>query len=139
MSVPFTKFTVCAPHGRFGYDLSACNPDQPVFFDPVHRDLKHVYGTLEPGAREAAYPACSYNLEPTERDKNPIRLVVWRLTDEGRFSGDMTVLYGYFGMPNAEDLGFYASEQQSMEQFTPGTAGVRCAIEERAGVKITLR
>jgi hypothetical protein len=138
MSVPFTNFVVYAPHGRFGFDLSSCNPEQPVFFDQVHRDLKHVSGTLEHGS-EAAYPACSYNLEPTEPDKNPIRLVVWRLASDGQFTGDTAVLYGYFDEPSAEGLEFYVNQEQSMEQFAPGTAGVGCTIEGRSEPRITLR
>ncbi|HAJ80586.1 MAG TPA: hypothetical protein DCO75_12545 [Fibrobacteres bacterium] len=134
MSVPFSSFTISAPDGSFSYNLTSCDPDQPVSFDPVDPDCHKLSGYVGAGFG-GRFPASvslmviSYNKEPTKRDQNPIKLEIFRITpDQGEFTGDSAVLYGYFLEPYAQGLGFYLNQEQSQKGFKYGSSGIDCSI-----------
>lgn len=72
----------------------------------------------------------SHNQSPTVPDQNPIKMVISRITsDQGEFTGDTAVLYGYFTQPYAQGLGFYLNQAQSQRSFSYGVSGIQCTIE----------
>jgi hypothetical protein len=134
MSVPFSNFTMSAPDGSFSYTVTSCNPDQPVSFDPVDPECHEVSGYIGAsfGGRfpvSADIMAISYNEEPTKFDRNPIKIEIARVTpDQGEFTGDTAVLYGYFLQPYAQGLGFYLNQEQSQKAFKYGCSGIDSSI-----------
>jgi hypothetical protein len=139
MSVPFSSFEILSPEGfSFSYTIQSCNPSQPVSFSPTDPNCHELSGYL--GGRypcSLAGMVVSYNTAPTVPDENPIRIKIFRITsDQGEFTGDSAVLYGYFCQPYAQELGFYLNQQQSQRQFSYGVSGINCTIN---GTAITLK
>lgn len=105
MSVSVASFQLQDASGAYSFVISSCNPQQPVSFQvgnqPYDAQRLSEGGSL--GGRFAtlatinAFPVVPV---PTTYDRNPIKLVASAVTsDQGEFTGNNAVFYGYFTQP----------------------------------------
>ena len=136
MSVPLASFLLSANSGAYAYTISSCNPSQPVSFqignepyDPKRLTQSgYVGGRFGSSVTIITFPQVPV---PTTWNENPIKLVLSAITsDQGEFTGNTAVFYGYYTQPNAGGLGFYLNQAQSQRNFQYGTSGVVVAINE---------
>ena len=134
MSVSVASFQLQAASGAYSFVISSCNPQQPVSFQIGDQpyDSKRLSEGGNLGGRFAAlatinvFPAVPV---PTTYNQNPIKLIVSAVTsDQGEFTGNSAVFYGYFTQPNAGGLGFYLNEEQSQRNFQYGSSGIPASI-----------
>ncbi len=130
MSVAVASFQLKAASGAYTFLISSCNPQQPVSFqigdepyDPKRLSEGGNLGGRFPSlATINVFPAVPV---PTTFNQNPIKLVVSAVTsDQGEFTGNTAVFYGYFLQPNAGGLGFYLNQAQSQRNFQYGSSGI---------------
>ncbi len=134
MSVAVASFQLNASSGAYTYVISSCNPQQPVSFqigDQPYDSTRLSEGNSLGGrfptlATINVFPAVPV---PTTYNQNPIKLVVSAVTpDQGEFTGNTAVFYGYFLQPNAGGLGFYLNTEQSQQNFQYGASGIPSSI-----------
>ncbi len=138
MSVALASFLLSANSGAYAYTISSCNPAQPVSFqignEPYDRTRLTQSGNLG-GRFGSALTIVTFPEVPvpTTWDQNPIKLVLSAITsDQGEFTGNTVVFYGYYTQPYAGGLGFFINEAQSQRNFQYGSAGIAAAINESA-------
>lgn len=138
MSVPVASFLLTANQGTYTYTISSCNPAQPVSFqignepyDPTRLSQSgYLGGRYGLKLSIATFPQVPVQ---TTVDQNPIKLVISAITsDQGEFTGDTAVFYGYYTQPYAGGLGFYLNQAQSQRYFQYGTSGIASSINESA-------
>ncbi len=134
MSVAVASFQLNVISGSYTFAISSCNPQQPVSFqigdqayDPKRLNEGGNLGGRFPSLTTInVFPAVPV---PTTYNQNPIKLVVSAVTsDQGEFTGNTAVFYGYFLQPNAGGLGFYLNAEQSQRNFQYGTSGIVSSI-----------
>ena len=134
MSVAVASFQLNASDGTYTYVVSSCNPQQPVSFqigdqpyDPTRLSEGGNLGGRFPSLSTSnVFPAVPV---PTTYNQNPIKLIVSAVTsDQGEFTGNSAVFYGYFLLPDAGGLGFYLDAQQSQRNFQYGSSGIPSSI-----------
>lgn len=139
MSVPFASVQLIGQRGAYSFVISSCNPEQPVSFqlgdqpyDPSRfEDGGYLGGRYNTIATLVTFPAPPY--QATQPDQNPIKLVVFEITpDQGEFTGNSAVFYGYYLQPYAGGLGFYLNQEQSQKNFQYGQCGIPTVINEVA-------
>lgn len=128
-------FTLKTEAGALQYSLKSPNPDQPVVYTVNGKEVgteyngyldNHVY--KETSVQVLTTPS---NPVKTTPDENPIKLDVASITaDQGEFTGNSVVLYGFYLQPDGKDLGFYINQKQSMNNFVPGEAGLSVGFDK---------
>ena len=130
MSVSVASFQLQTSSGAYSFFISSCNPQQPVSFQIGNEpyDSKRLGEGGDLGGRFPSlvtinvFPAVPV---PTTYNQNPIKLVVSAVTsDQGEFTGNSAVFYGYFTQPDARGLGFYLNQGQSQRNFQYGASGI---------------
>jgi len=139
MSVPFASFQLIAKQGAYSFVISSCNPAQPVSFQLGDQpydssrleDGGYLGGRYNTVASLVTFPGPPY--EATQPNQNPIKLVVFQITpDQGEFTGNSAVFYGYYLQPYGQGLGFYLNQEQSQQNFQYGSSGIPVQINEIA-------
>ncbi len=134
MSVPVASFLLSVNSGTYTYTISSCNPAQPVSFqignEPYDPNRLNQSGYLG-GRYGSQLSIATFPQIPVQTtvDQNPIKLVLSAITpDQGEFTGDTAVFYGYYTQPYAGGLGFYLNQAQSQRYFQYGASGIPSAI-----------
>lgn len=143
MSVASASFQIITPDGSYNFDISSCNPRQPVSFalgdqpyDPNRRQVSGALGVMGRPQRVTivTFPQVAV---PTTWNQNPIKLTVTTANGEGSYSGRTNVFYGYYLGANGNGLGFYLNVEQSNDLNDSGQAGFPCKIDNEKRI-ITL-
>ncbi|WP_437576235.1 hypothetical protein [Sorangium sp. So ce887] len=131
MSVPSANFQFNASRGSYNFEMSSCNPQQPVSFmlpsqayDPNRLQDSGNLGVMG-GIRIVSVTTFPRIAIPTTWNQNPIKLVVYAVTTgKGEYTGDSAVFYGYYLGYGGEGLGFYLNQEQSTTAGQYGRAGI---------------
>ncbi|HET9956388.1 MAG TPA: hypothetical protein VFQ61_17890 [Polyangiaceae bacterium] len=141
MSVLTANTTLRARSGAYSISVSSVDPSAPVNFQiggqPYDSNRTNDSARLSAGETPSGgAPALTIIMhpsddQPTQWGQNPIKLVVQAVTsDQGEYTGNSAVLYGYFLGENANGLNFYLDQSQSQANFQFGKAGVNTTIDQ---------
>lgn len=140
MSVLSANAKVTARTGTYNVTVSSVDSDKPVSFqigkeayDPLRvedsAEISSSGGTPSPTSSDVSIVIHPTDPSPTKWNQNPIKLVVQSVTsDQGEYTGNSAVFYGYFLASNGGGLNFYLNQEQSQAGFQYGQAGVPANI-----------
>ena len=128
-----------AVSGTYSVDIKSVDPATPVSFqldeqkfDPKRQEeffyLSSTSGRFPNNVAVTTHPTSA---QQTNWGQNPIKVVISRITsDQGEYTGNNAVLYGYYFGDYGQDLNFFLDEGQSMKDFVVGESGLTINIDQ---------
>ncbi len=135
MSVPSACFQISGNHGWYKFELSSCNPQQPVSFtlpdqayDPSRLQASGIVG-VSGGIRSINITTFPQVAVPTTWNQNPIKLVIYAVSPNGNeYFGNSAVFYGYYLGYGGDGLELYLNQEQSTRGGQYGRAGIDVGV-----------
>jgi hypothetical protein len=133
------KAILFARTGTYNIQVSSVDPATPVSFqmDAQPFDVTRQTETAIISAATGRFPDIlkvvtnPTSVAPTQWNQNPVKIVISQITsDQGEYTGNSAVLYGYYLQPFGQQLQYYLNTQQSTQDFRLGTCGISIAIDE---------
>jgi hypothetical protein len=134
-----SMITVVTSTGSYNVQIASVDPATPVSFQRDRQTFDSnrktesflMSGETErfPGIEKVVTNPTSST--PTQWAQNPIKISVLQITsDQGEYTGNSAVLYGYYLKPYGQELQFYLDVGQSTQNFNSGQCGVKISIDE---------
>lgn len=142
MSVLSAQVNVSAGSGTYHIEVYSVNRADQVNFQLAGQAydydrledstfISECGGTPFPSSKDACITCHQVHGKRTERDQNPIKMVVQQITpDQGEYLGNSAVFYGYFLDDSGHELNFYLNQEQSQRDFKYGITGISTEIDQ---------
>ncbi len=137
------SFTLVAETGTYTVQVTSVDPATQVSFQMANQPYNEsqtseqfrLSSVLESVSQISSITTYPTTIAPTQWAQNPIKILIQAVTsDQGEYTGQSAVLYGYYLGEYGTNLQFYLDQSQSSTNFSPGRCGIPININEGKAV-----